>query len=194
MRKETIGLVLLVGVLALAACAEAPQLDSLSAGNPEGVDLSGSWQIRVEGRGPLVREGEQPQTIRMPERATRRSAQQRQRRPQRAEGDDVWIFIETGKALKITQTIDGLFISFDRSVVEEFTFGENLIVSVGPIKAMRVSGWEEQAFVVETVDKTGTTLYEAWHLDADSAVLMRDVRISKGEEDSYTLRQIFDRQ
>ena len=122
------------------------------------------------------------------------SRPQRSRRQRSISGATVHVFIEFGELLKITQTKHGIFISYDRSIVEEFTFGENRLVSIGPIEAMRVSGWEEQAFVVETVDDTGTILYEAWHLDADDGVLMRDVRISKGEDDSYNLRQVFDRQ
>jgi hypothetical protein len=177
-----------LSLLILAGCSSAPVLLSKDPTVPVGVDLSGRWIIRSDSSNQRFRadSGE--------ERLIPSSRPQRSRRQKSPSGATVHVFIEFGKSLKISQTNFGIFISYDRSIVEEFTFGENRIVSVGPIKAMRVSGWEEQAFVVETVDKTGTTLYEAWHLDADSAVLMRDVRISKGEEDSYTLRQIFDRQ
>jgi len=155
---------------------------------PVGVDLSGRWIVRTDFSNQRFRadSGE--------ERLIPSSRPQRSRRQRSPSGATVQIFIEFGKSLKITQTNYGIFISYDRSVVEEFTFGENRIVSIGPIEAMRVSGWEENSFVVETVDETGTRLYEAWHLDADKAVLMRDVRISKGEDDTYKLRQIFDRQ
>jgi len=95
--------------------------------------------------------------------------------------------------LKITQTDHGLFISYDRSVVREFTFGENRIVSVGPIEAIRVSGWEDNAFAVETLDDDGTTLFEHWYLDGAGEVLVRDVRMQDGEQEMYSLRQFFDR-
>ena len=87
-----------------------------------------------------------------------------------------------------------MFISYDRSIVEEYTFGENRLVSIGPIKAFRVSGWEGNAFVVETADDTRTTLFESWHLASDDTVLVRDLRMSKGEEESLKMRQVFDRQ
>ena len=103
------------------------------------------------------------------------------------------VFLEFGKLLKITQTDQGLFISYDRSVVREFTFGENRIVSVGPIEAMRVSGWEDNAFAVETLDDDGTTLFEYWYLDGAGEVLVRDVRMQDGEQEMYSLRQFFDR-
>ena len=177
-----------LSLLILAGCSSTPVLLSKDPTVPVGVDLSGRWIIRSDSSNQRFRadSGE--------ERLIPSSRPQRSRRQKSPSGATVHVFIEFGKSLKISQTNFGIFISYDRSIVEEFTFGENRIVSVGPIKAMRVSGWEEQAFVVETVDKTGTTLYEAWHLDADSAVLMRDVRISKGEDDSYKLRQIFDRE
>jgi len=177
-----------LGLLILAGCSSAPVLLSKDPTVPDGVDLSGRWIIRGDSSNQRFRadSGE--------ERLIPANRPQRSRRQRSPSGATVHVFIEFGKSLKITQTTHGIFISYDRSVVEEFTFGENRLVSIGPIEAMRVSGWEEQAFVVETVDKTGTTLYEAWHLDADDAVLLRDVRISKGEDDSYKLRQVFDRQ
>ena len=87
-----------------------------------------------------------------------------------------------------------MFISYDRSVVEEYTFGENRVTSIGPIEALRVSGWDGDSFVVETLDDTGTTLFETWHLAEDRALLVRDIRISKDEKDSFVRQQLFDRQ
>jgi hypothetical protein len=177
-----------LGLLILAGCSSAPVLVSKDPTVPVGVDLSGRWIIRGDSSNQRFRanNGE--------ERLIPSSRVQRSRRQRSPSGASVHVFIEFGKSLKITQTKHGIFISYDRSIVEEFTFGENRLVSIGPIEAMRISGWEEQSFVVETVDVTGTTLYEAWYLDADGAVLMRDVRISKGQNDSYKLQQVFDRQ
>jgi hypothetical protein len=178
----------MVSLLLLAGCSSEPVLLSKNPVVPVGVDLSGRWIVRSDSSNQRFRadSGE--------ERLIPSSRPQRSRRQRSSSGATVQIFIEFGRSLKITQTNYGIFISYDRSVVEEFTFGENRIVSIGPIEAVRVSGWEDNSFVVETVDETGTRLYEAWHLDADNAVLMRDVRISKGEDDTYKLRQIFDRQ
>ena len=177
-----------LSLLILTACSSGPMLLSKDATVPVGVDLSGRWTIRSDSSNQRFRSdsGE--------ERLIPTSRAQRSRRQKSASGTSVQVFIEFGKSLKITQTNYGIFISYDRSIVEEFTFGENRIVSIGPIEALRVSGWDEQAFVVETRDATGATLYETWHLDANNAVLVRDVRIGKGEDDTYKLRQIFDRQ
>lgn len=103
------------------------------------------------------------------------------------------MFLEFGESLKISQTRDGLFISFDRAIVEEYTFGENRVVSVGPIEAHRVSGWQEGVFVVETLDDGGTILTESWRLDADGNVLLRDISIVKGDDEQFSSQERFDR-
>ena len=178
----------LLSLLLLASCASEPLLLSKNPTVPAGVDLSGRW---------IARSDSNTQRSRMEsgqERLIPTSRPQRSRRQRSTPGSSVQVFIEYGKSLKITQTDFGIFISYDRSVVEEFTFGENRTVSVGPIEAMRVSGWDENAFVVETVDETRTTLYESWYLDADDAVLIRDIRVSNNEADSFFLQQVFDRQ
>lgn len=115
------------------------------------------------------------------------------RRPKRAPGADVTMFLESGESLKISQTPDGLFISFDRAIVEEYTFGENRIVSVGPIEAQRVSGWKEQVFVVETLDEQGVLLTESWHIEADGALLVREISVTRGDNEQFSTRQRFDR-
>ncbi len=123
---------------------------------------------------------------------TRRSTRAARRRGNN--GAAVRVFLEYGKSLKITQTHYSVFISYDRSVVEEFTFGENRLVEIGPIEAQRVSGWEDSAFVVETLDDSGTTLFESWYLEDSGRLLVRDIRISREEKDSFNLQQKFDRQ
>lgn len=155
----------------LAACASRPELQPRSAAVPADVDFSGIWQIRMD---PSVN----------PQR------QVGKRPSKRSSGSAVQIFLETGELLKISQTADGLFISFDRAVVEEYTFGENRIVSVGPIEAQRVSGWQGHDFVVETLDAEGGLLTETWHLDAD--VLVRDISVSRGDKQQFSSQQRFD--
>lgn len=194
MREKSIRLAYLVCALALAACAPTPELPTRSAANPAGVDLSGNWQLREESEKPPAHEGEQPQTIRMPRNSSRSSAQQESRkaRARRSTGLDVWIFIESGKRLRLTQTIDGLFIHFDRAVVEEYTFGENRTVSVGPIEAQRVSGWVGRVLVLETMDEQGAVLTETWALENSGAALVRDIAVIKDDQELYSARQVFD--
>lgn len=181
--------VFFLGVLLLSACASEPVLLSKSAVVPADVDLTGYWQVRDDPTSKGLPEaggasGELVPVIR----------RQRSRTERRSSGVSAQVFLEFGETLKITQTDYGLFISYDRSVVEEYTFGENRLVAIGPIEAKRVSGWEHGAFVVETLDQSGTALYETWKLAGGGAVLTRDIRIGKGEKDSFVHRQVFDRQ
>ena len=105
----------------------------------------------------------------------------------------VHIFLETGQTLKVTQTNSGLFFSFDRSVVEEYRFGENREVSVGAITADRVSGWEGGAYVVETLDGHGAKLIETWRLQRGGDRLQRNMEIWHRNKKHLALEQIFDR-
>lgn len=188
MRFNSSRLVILICALVLCACVAKPELELRSAAIPAGVDLSGTWRIRVGGEAPLAREGEQPQTIQMPKRTSSQNPQ----RQRRSELPDVWIFLETGKVLKVTQTSDGLFVSFDRSVVEEVVFGENRTVSVGPIQAQRVTGWEGEQLIAETMDKEGVVLTEIWTLEDNGSVLVRDISITDRNRQLFSARQVFD--
>ncbi len=192
MKRNSIRFICLACVLVIAACAQRPELLPRSAATPAGVDLSGSWRIRVAAAGPLAREGEQPQTIQIPQRSSSRRPQEQRRQP-RSGSADVWIFLETGKILRITQTRDGLFISFDRSVVEEYTFGENRTVSVGPIEAQRVSGWVGHDLVLDTMDEQGAVLTEIWALEEGGAVLVRDITVTQGAQQLFSAQQVFDK-
>jgi len=173
--------------LFFVACASAPMLISKNPTVPEGVDLSGQWIVRGDsGMG-------HPQMDGLQESLVVSSRSQRSRRQRSSSGVSAQVFLEYGESLKITQTNFGIFISYDRAIVEEFTFGENRVVSVGPIEARRVSGWEGSSFVVETLDDSGTTLFETWHLESDNTMLVRDIRMSKGDDENFRLRQLFDR-
>ena len=180
---------LLISVLLLFGCGSKPVLISKSAAVPVGVDLSGNWLLRDNSAAKQFSDPSVDGGIRIPT-----SGSQRSRRGGKSGGASVRVFLEFGTSLKITQTYFGLFISYDRSVVEEYSYGENGLVTIGPLEATRVSGWDGQSFAVATLDDTGTILYESWHLEEDAAVLIRDIRISKGEKDSFVHQQAFDRQ
>jgi hypothetical protein len=194
----------LLGALLLFGCGSKPILVSKSAGVPVGVDLSGNWLVRANPMAKRFSAVGEERNIHVPTSGPQRSGHgqgqgHRQGRSGgsrggRSGGESVRVFLEYGESLKITQTYFGLFISYDRSVVEEYTYGENRLATIGPIGATRVSGWEGQSFVVETMDDSGTILYESWHLEEDAAVLIRDIRISRGEKDSFAHQQVFNRQ
>jgi hypothetical protein len=103
------------------------------------------------------------------------------------------VFLETGTKLKITQTNDGLFISFDRSVVEEYRFREHRSINVGPIQADRVSGWVDGRYVIQTLDAQAALLTETYALAKDGQQLVRTVTIVYKEQETLSLQQVFDR-
>lgn len=180
--------VIAVSLLLFVGCASKPVLISKSAATPTGIDFSGNWKIR-----------DNQNAMRLPgsrvgsESIIRSSRRERRESQRKTPGMSAQVFLEVGENLRISQTDFGLFISYDRSVVEEYRFGENRLVSIGPIQAQRVSGWDGDVFVVETLDSDGAILFESWRLDADSSVLARDIRIAKGDQELFAARQMFDR-
>ena len=165
LRARLIGVAL---AIVLAGCAGKEVLLPKSAAVPDGIDFSGDWILR--GRESTLRP---------------------------ARKDDaavVRVFLETGRALRITQTADGIFISFDRAVVEEYRFGEQREVNVGPVVADRVSGWEGTRYVVETLDDDGAKLVEFYALADGGQTLRRDILIVRDERRTLEISQLFDRQ
>ncbi len=179
-----------LALLLLAACSSSPPvLISKSAAVPVGVDLSGFWHLIEGGPSRRMENADGIGEERIDLKNTQRS-----RRKRSSGGASAHVFLQYGLNLKITQTAFGIFISYDRSVVEEFTFGENRMVEIGPIEAARVSGWEGDSFVVETLDDSGTSLSVTWSLEQNGSELVRDIRISKGERETLGQQQRFDRQ
>ena len=176
----------LVAVL-VTSCTSIEPLPPRNGVNANAIDLSGNWALRQESGGPTGPAGAEEETILIPRR-TNAQAQRAPRSPRDSRRDP-----ESGEYLKITQTLHGIFISFDRAVVEEFTFGENRIVSVGPIEAQRVSGWDADDFVAETMDESGTVLTERWSLAEDGSVLVREISVVKKEAVTFSITQVFDR-
>ena len=156
---------ILGSMLLLSACGSAGVLLTKPAAVPAGIDLSGHWLINDNSG------------------TTQRAARDLL----------VYVFLETGKSVKISQTAAGLFISFDRSVVEEYRFGENREVSVGAITATRVSGWEGEAYVVETLDDDGAKLVDTYRLLDDGQRLQRTIVIWHRNQKKLALEQDFDR-
>lgn len=115
------------------------------------------------------------------------------RSSRRSSDPSAQLFLENGSALKISQTAYGLFISFDRAIVEEYRFGENRTVAIGPVEAQRVSGWEGQSFIVQTLDEQGYVLTERWSLADAGNALVRNVSLARREQQKFSSRQRFGR-
>lgn len=190
-------LILVLAVLALAACASREVLVPKRAEPPPRVDFSGQWQLRNDAREQQRRindairqtDGVDDTGI-IPPPPTREGQPPRRRRDP---GGLVHVFLEHGKHLKITQTDAGMFLSFDRAIVEEFRFGENREVQVGPVVADRVSGWEGAEYVVETLDKNNMKLTERFALEQNGEVLRRTITLRGKDKQERTIVQLFDR-
>ncbi|MDH3613097.1 MAG: hypothetical protein OEU90_09525 [Gammaproteobacteria bacterium] len=185
-----------IAVLSLVCgCATKEELVARSADVPAGVDLSGQWRLRVDSQDTVRRISEAEMEaaggiegiVLGPERKPKRSRQRS------SNGTLVHVFLETGKALKVTQTEYGLFISFDRAIVEEYRFGEKRQINVGPVMADRVSGWEGDSYIIETLDKDGAKLIETYRLQQEGGSLIRTISIVRKDVNEMEVVQVFDR-
>lgn len=174
MRTAARVFVLSVLVALLAGCAAREVLEPKSAVVPADVDLSGLWTLRAGGSGSITGGGTESGASDMLADVLGRTRPRRRPPPPESL---VGVFLESGTNLKITQNPFALFISFDRSVVEEYRFGENRRVNVGPVRADRVSGWEEDSYVIETLDEAGGKLVERYTLMPGGDALLRQVSV-----------------
>jgi len=192
---------LVVSAMFLTACTTAEVLLSRDSTVPPGVDLNGKWKIRAdmaEDQRKLqeaIRKSSGSSSSAIVTSGSNRqpSNGSKIKKPRKVRGGVVHVFLETGELLKVTQTADGLFISFDRSVVEEFRFGENRTISIGEVQAQRVTGWEGQQLVVETLDKHGVKLTDRFELIDNGQTLRREIILRSKKHEEQTVIQEFDR-
>lgn len=162
---------------------------------PAGNDLTGQWQLREDSRtaAKRIEDAEFAAAGGNEPLAPRENRYSNPSKRVDGGGASVHVFLETGRSLKITQTDYGLFLSFDRAVVEEYRFGENREVSVGPIIADRVSGWEGSTYIIETLDNNGAKLVETYQLQDRGYSLQREIKIIDKNVTQLSVQQIFDR-
>ena len=180
---------LFAAALLLTACATPEVLIRRDSAVPAGVDLSGQWRIRPD----MANDQRRLQEAIRKTSGARSSSGSRNSKPRKVSGGVVHVFLETGEQLKVTQTASALFISFDRSIVEEFRFGEARIISVGEVQAQRVTGWEEQQLIVETLDKHGVKLTDRFQLTDDGETLRREITLRSKKHEEQQVIQAFDR-
>jgi hypothetical protein len=192
--KPVVVTVLAALVLA-GGCASREELVAKSAATPAGVDLSGLWSLRPDDSDTMRRITEAGRDAAGGRQAIvpTRQAKKQAASTRMADGASVHVFLETGSELKVTQTAFALFISFDRAVVEEYRFGEKRQISVGPIVADRVSGWEGDGYVIETLDEDGAKLIETYRLNTNDDSLVRTILIVRKDKGHLDIEQVFDR-
>ena len=197
MRYSRAALYLFAGLL--CACAAREVLVPKSGAAPAGVDLSGTWRLRKDASAGERRIDEAiRRTDGVNDSVILRPPEQQNERNRvgagssRNPGGLVHVFLESGTNLKITQTGAGLFLSFDRAVVVEYRFGENREVTLGPVVADRVSGWEGRVYVAETLDQDSMKLTERFAL-VDHHTLRRTIVFRSKSDEEETIVQTFDR-
>ena len=188
---------LALSAILVVACGGTPKLKltPISEAIPADVSLAGNWELREEEdeASRRIREAEQQAAGRIDDAISQSRKEKSGKNSRSKKSSNVHVFLETGRRLKITQTSDGLFVSFDRSVVEEYRFREHRYVNVGPIAAERVSGWQDGKYVILTLDEQGALLTETYALLEDGAALERTIRIVFKEKETLSARQVFDR-
>lgn len=186
----------------LCGCASPEVLLPMSATVPAGIDLSGQWRIRpsaAQGQ-PGIREAiDRTDGVDAGNVMRDLRDQQRRERAGMASGGEtrgglVHLFLKTGKSLKITQTPYALFVSFDRAVVEEYRFGEDRPISIGEAEAHRVSGWEGNAYVIQTLGEKGMKLTDRYSIAGDQQSLTRHIVLRGKDMKEVTIVQEFGRQ
>ena len=177
----------MTGLLALAGCAAPVVLEPPSTQIPDDVDFSGYWRLQADDT--RAQPGEPSDVLIIPQ--DRRAPVRRRSRSD--PGSSARVFLRSGEELKITQAESALFISFDRSVVEEYRFGVLRQVSVGPIEAQRATGWSGDTLEIRTLDEEGAILTERWWLEAAGPSLVREVTLTHKGERLIRGKQIFER-
>jgi hypothetical protein len=190
----------LIAASILCGCSALETLPSRDGSVPVGVDLSGNWRLRTNSSSNQVRvrdairqtDGVKDDDVfTQPDRQSGSRTGRANRR--KLKGGLVHLFLELGASLKVTQTDNGVFISFDRSIVEEFRFGENRLISVGEAEAQRVTGWEGDAMVVDTLDRNGMKMTETFHLLEGGSVMERKILFRSKRDEEATIIRVFDR-
>ncbi|MBT5220054.1 MAG: hypothetical protein HOI35_01540 [Woeseia sp.] len=191
---------ILIATSILWGCSTPEFLPSRDGAVPIGVDLSGNWQLRTNSSSDQVRvrdairqtDGVKDDDVfTQPDRQSGSRTGRANRR--KLKGGLVHVFLELGESLKVTQTDNGIFISFDRSIVEELRFGENRLISVGEAEAQRVTGWEGDAMVVDTLDRNGMKMTETFRLLEGGRVMERKILFRSKKDEEATIVRVFDR-
>jgi len=192
-----LSLILSIVLALLTACATGERLEPIDGTVPSGVDLSGNWSVRAASAADQQRVDE---AIRKTDgmkdtdfSVNSRSSRSRQSSSRKKKGGLVHVFLETGTRLKVTQTEHGVFVSFNRSVVEEYRFGEVRMISVGEVEAQRVTGWKGDSLVIETLDKNGMKLTDNYRIIDGGQTLQRTFVFRSRDLQEETIVQEFDR-
>jgi hypothetical protein len=205
---RALAFILVLFVFALSGCAAPENLTTKMLRPVDVTNFSGQWRLNErEGQNQeavyaAIKANNHSKSVSRFEEVTRtRSPTQSQPdgRPRdvlvigNAGGALVHVFLNTAEKLKISQTESALFISFNRAVVAEYTFGENRMVAIGEIQAARASGWSANSYIIETLDKDRRKLTERYSLSLDNRKLFREIILRDEKMQEVSVAQVYDR-
>jgi hypothetical protein len=178
----------------LGSCAAPERLEPKSANPPAGVDLSGDW--RFSGNFAATSR-EMELAIRVTDGIDERTLMQQIRlsgsRRSGGTGGVAHLFIENAPNIRISQDRHALFVSFGRSVVEEYRYGELRMARIGEATAQRSSGWEGSDYVIETLDRERMKVTERYRLLDGGRTLERLLTFRGKAMNEVPVRQLFER-
>ncbi len=178
-------LLTIVCLTLLAGCASSLKLPSPSGAFPSEIEFEGDWR-RVESR---EEDQMEPDRLNLP--TSREATSRRTSGPRAKPGRKVRAFLEYGRQLRVTQLDTAVLISFDRSIVREYRYGEHRMTNVGPIVAERTTGFNGDVLEITTLDDAGGLMKESWRVRRNGRQLERRVTIVKGKRDLYSLRETY---
>lgn len=185
----------IAALLSAAGCGSRERLLALPRIAPPEADLSGTWRLRGD-FDAMMREIDRAIRITdgVDEGSLLRSlGSSSQPRGRRDSGGIAHVFLEHAETLEISQTLHAMFVSFGRSVVEEYRFGELRMARVGQAVAQRASGWQGADFVVETLDNEGMKITERYRLLESGLRLRREIVFRSRRLEEVTVTQDFRR-
>lgn len=176
MRKE-FSFLLLFLMLSLNGCASIEELDKYSNNSLNEIDLNGSWVFsgKFEDNKQSI-ESAIKQTNNVNYRGIKTTGVFDGRNTSKVKRNSrgvAHLFFENTNKIKITQTKYSLFINFNRSIVEEYSFGEVKKITIGNVIARRSSGWFNNVYRIDTLDDYGMKITEEYKLVNSSNILER---------------------
>jgi len=192
MRADIMAIAALCGLL--GSCAAPEMLEPKSANAPASIDLSGDWQF-VGDYAAMSRDMDL--AIRVTDGVDERTLMEQIRlggsRRSGSTGGVAHLFIENAAGIRISQAQHALFISFGRSVVEEYRYGELRLARIGEATAQRSSGWENSDYVIETLDRERMKVTERYRLLDEGRMLERLLTFRGKAMNEVPVRQLFER-
>ena len=159
-------------IFLLSSCASIEELDKYSNKNTSKTDLNGSWEFigNFEDNKKSIASAVKKtnDVIYQSIKTTGVFDRNNLSKVKPNSRGVAHLFFENSKKIKITQTNYSLFINFNRSIVEEYSFGEVKKITLGNVIARRSSGWVNNSYRIETLDDYGMKITEEYKLTGSS--------------------------